>query len=150
MTEYAIISKIKLGIILNLLGEDMRKYSKQREIVLDILRKSYAHPTAEEIFSEAREIDSNISLGTVYRNLEILTEDQIIEKIPTSAGKDRYDLKKSKHHHAICDKCGKVIDFNCNIDMKKLQKEINTQVGFTLNQDEIRIIGICENCKNSN
>lgn len=128
----------------------MRKYSKQREIVLDILRKSYTHPTSEEIFSEAREIDSNISLGTVYRNLEILTEDQIIEKIPTSAGKDRYDLKKSKHHHAICDKCGKVIDFNCNIDMKKLQKEINTQVGFTLNQDEIRITGICENCKNSN
>ena len=82
--------------------------------------------------------------------MEILTEDQIIEKIPTSTGKDRYDLKKTKHHHAICEKCGKVTDFDCNIDMKKLQKSVNTQVGFTLNQEEIRIIGICENCKNSN
>ncbi len=128
----------------------MRKYSKQKEIVLDILRKSYSHPTAEEIFTEAREIDDKISLGTIYRNLEILTEDQIIEKIPTSTGKDRYDLKKSRHHHAICEKCGKVNDFDCKIDMKKLQKEVLEQVGFSVNLDEIRIIGICENCKNSN
>ena len=128
----------------------MRKYSKQKEIVLDILRKSYSHPTAEEIFTEAREIYDKISLGTIYRNLEILTEDQIIEKIPTSTGKDRYDLKKSRHHHAICEKCGKVNDFDCKIDMKKLQKEVLEQVGFSVNLDEIRIIGICENCKNSN
>lgn len=128
----------------------MRKYSRQREIVLDILKKSYEHPTAEEIFAEAREIDKNISLGTVYRNLEILCEDQVIEKIPTPTGKDRYDFKKTEHNHAICEKCGKITDFTCDFNIKKLQKEIKNQVNFELSQEEIRIIGICKNCKNSN
>lgn len=128
----------------------MRKYSKQKEIVLDILKKSYSHPTAEEVFLKARELDNKISLGTIYRNLEILTEDKIIEKIPTSTGKDRYDFKKSEHHHAICENCGKVTDFNSNINLEKLQKEIKNQVDFNFNHNEIRIIGICKNCKNSN
>lgn len=128
----------------------MRKHSRQREIVLDILKKSYSHPTAEEIFVEAREIDKNISLGTVYRNLEILCEDHVIEKIQTPAGKDRYDFKKTEHNHAICEKCGKIIDFISTFNIKKLQKEIKDQVNFELSQDEIRIIGICKNCKNSN
>lgn len=125
----------------------MRKYSRQREIVLDILKKSYEHPTAEEIFADARLVDQNISLGTVYRNLEILCEDQVIEKIPTPAGKDRYDFKKTEHSHAICEKCGQITDFDCPINIKKLQKDIKNQVNFELSQDEIRIIGICENCK---
>ena len=151
MTSVAILDRIKLGIILNLFtGEDMRKYSKQREIVLDILKKSYNHPTAEEIFAEARILDNNISLGTVYRNLDILCEDQVIEKIPTPTGKDRYDFKKTEHSHAICEKCGKITVFPHPINIKKLQKDIKDQVNFELSQDEIRIIGICENCKNSN
>jgi Fur family peroxide stress response transcriptional regulator len=151
LTSVAILDRIKLGIILNLFaGEDMRKYSKQREIVLDILKKSYNHPTAEEIFAEARILDNNISLGTVYRNLDILCEDQVIEKIPTPTGKDRYDFKKTEHSHAICEKCGKITDFPHPINIKKLQKDIKDQVNFELSQDEIRIIGICENCKNSN
>lgn len=126
----------------------MRKNSKQREIVLQILKESYSHPSADEIFIEAREKDSNISLGTIYRNLEILCEDQIIEKIPTSTGVIRYDFKKAKHSHAICEKCGKITDFICNVDITKFQKEIKKQVDFDLCQDEIRIIGLCKNCKN--
>jgi len=125
----------------------MRKRSKQREIVFDILRKSYSHPTAEEIFVEARKLDNNISLGTVYRNLDILCQDKIIEKISTPLNIDRYDFKKSKHYHAICEKCGFVADFESKIDINKLQKEIKEQHGFKDIQDEIRIIGICKNCK---
>ncbi len=128
----------------------MRKYSRQREIVQDILERSYSHPTAEEVHNEARKIDENISLGTVYRNLELLCEDQIIEKIPTPIGKVRYDFKKSKHNHAICELCGEVTDFDCNVNISKLQKDIEHQINFELRQNEIRIIGICKKCKNSN
>lgn len=124
----------------------MRNYSRQRELVLDILKKSYSHPTAEEVFIEARKVDGNISLGTVYRNLEILCLDGIVEKISTPASKDRYDFKKSKHSHAICEKCGKITDIEVNLDINKLKKDIENRYSFSVTQDEIRIIGICKEC----
>lgn len=124
----------------------MRKYSRQRELVLEILQKSYSHPTAEEVFAEARKVDSNISLGTVYRNLELLCEDRVIEKISTPTSKDRYDFKKTKHSHAICEKCGGVLDFIDNVDLEKLTQKLESESGFTINQDEIRVIGICSKC----
>ncbi|MBE5738624.1 MAG: transcriptional repressor [Clostridiales bacterium] len=128
----------------------MRKYSRQREIVLDILQKSYSHPTAEEVFTEARKVDSNISLGTVYRNLELLCSDRVIEKIPTPISKDRFDLKKSKHNHAICERCGKVLDFESKVDLQSIKSEIEKDSGFEIIQDEIRVIGICSECNKKN
>lgn len=125
----------------------MRKYSRQRELILEILKKSYSHPTADEVFDLARKKDQNISLGTVYRNLELLCDDGTIEKVPTGLGKDRYDLKKSRHHHAICERCGKVVDFEYKIDMLGLKKLLESE-DFVVTKDEIRIIGICKNCKN--
>lgn len=125
----------------------MRKYSRQRELILKILKNSYSHPTADEVFDIARLQDKNISLGTVYRNLELLCADNTIEKIPTGLGKDRYDLKKSRHHHALCESCGAIIDFEYEINMKALEKLLETK-DFLITKDEIRIIGICKNCKN--
>ena len=124
----------------------MRKFSKQRDIVLEILKKSYSHPTANEIFVEAREIDKNISLGTVYRNLDLLCEDGIIEKISTTQGIDRYDFKKSEHSHAICEKCGKVFDFVTTVNINKIKKEVQNQTELSVNLNEIRLTGICKEC----
>jgi len=125
----------------------MRKFSKQREIVFDVLKSSYAHPTANEVFNEARKIDQNISLGTVYRNLDLLCEDKVIEKISTPLGTDRYDYKKSEHSHAICEKCGKVFDFTTNTNFDNIKKEVFTQTNLSVNLEEIRITGICKECK---
>ena len=124
----------------------MRKGSKQREIVLRILKDSYNHPTAEEVFRQARDIDNNISLGTVYRNLDILCKEHIIEKIATNTGVDRYDFKKSIHSHAVCDECGNVIDFESYVNMGQVQQELKDN--FTITLDEIRICGICKTCQN--
>lgn len=128
-------------------GVMMRKFSRQREIILEILQKSYSHPTAQEVLEEARLIDNNISLGTIYRNLELLCSDKTIEKISTPIGIDRYDLKKSHHSHAICERCGCVFDFDTNLDINKIKKELLKQVDVEMSHDEIRIIGICKNCK---
>ncbi len=141
-------SKIKIGIIPNFRnGATMRKYSRQRELILEILKNSYSHPTADEVFDLARSHDPNISLGTVYRNLELLCADGTIEKIPTGLGKDRYDLKKSPHHHALCERCGEVVDFEFKLDMSVFKNTPNLE-DFEVTKDEIRIIGICKKCKN--
>ena len=126
----------------------MKNYSKQRDLIIDILKKSYSHPTADEIFEDARKIQPHISLGTIYRNLDTLEKNGIIEKISNPAGKDRFDLKKSKHSHAICKCCGKVFDFTPNFDMISLKSEILKQTKLETTNDEIRVIGICENCRN--
>lgn len=125
----------------------MRQGSRQRDIVLQILKGSFSHPTAEEIFRQARTIDNNISLGTIYRNLDILCRENTITKIATNTGVDRYDYKKTEHHHAICQECGNVIDFASNININNLTKDLVKQTQFNVCQNEIRIIGVCKTCQ---
>ena len=73
----------------------MEKYSRQRQEILDFLIESYDHPTAEEIYAEVKKRGSTASKGTVYRNLNFLSEKGIIEKISMLNGADRYDYKKT-------------------------------------------------------
>ena len=84
----------------------------QRNLILDIINNSCEHLTAEEVYEIARKSISNISLGTVYRNLNILVELQKIRKIKTFDGKDHYDKLHIKHNHFICLKCNKIFDIH--------------------------------------
>ena len=70
----------------------------------------------------------------------------IIEKIPTQLGVDRYDFKKSEHSHAICERCGRVFDFVSQANLTKIKEEIYSQTKLDMKLDEIRIIGICKEC----
>ena len=75
--------------------------TKQRDLILNIINNSYNHLTAEEVYEIARKEISNISLGTVYRNLIVLTNLRKIRKIKTFDAKDHYD-RMHKHNHFIC------------------------------------------------
>ena len=89
----------------------MEKHSKQRGEIINILKESYSHPTAEEVYLIAKEKNPNISRGTVYRNLNFLVEKGEIIKIDMNTGSDRYDYLRKEHSHIICAECGKVIDY---------------------------------------
>jgi Fur family peroxide stress response transcriptional regulator len=121
------------------------KYSKQREEILQYLKSVCTHPTAEQIYVAVREKDKSISLGTVYRNLDKLSKDNIILRIKVANGKDRFDFNITPHYHAICTKCGKVsdvfIDYFKNID-EIVEK--NTEIRI-LSHDMI-FNTICSNC----
>lgn len=127
----------------------MKNYSKQREEILEVLKKSYSHPTAEEVYLEVKKINSTASRGTVYRNLGLLVENKIIIKIPIKNGPDRYDFLKTEHNHIICDLCEKVFDFEYDFDFEKLKNEVKNQIGVTILKNSIMMHGICEQCKNS-
>ncbi len=88
----------------------MPKYSRQREAIREFLAARYDHPTAETVYRNLREEFPNISLGTVYRNLTLLTELGEIRKLSTGAGPDRFDGNTSPHYHFICNGCGCVLD----------------------------------------
>lgn len=126
----------------------MEKYSKQREEILEFLKNTYSHPTAEEIYQQIKKQNSTASRGTVYRNLGLLTEKGIIIKIPMGNQSDRYDYIRKPHMHIICKKCGKTMDFDYNTEFEKLKKEIYHQTEIMPEEHEIAIQGICKECQN--
>jgi len=124
----------------------MERHSKQREEILEILKNSYTHPTAEEIYHEMKERNSTASQGTVYRNLLFLAEKGEIMKISMPNGPDRYDYLRDSHHHIVCTNCEKVFDFSYEFETGHLAESVLEQTGVKVHSDRILIYGICENC----
>lgn len=86
------------------------KYSRQRECILQYLHSTTCHPTAETVYEHILPDCPNISLGTVYRNLSLLTKLGEVQKITAFDGPDRFDGNNTPHYHFICRQCGAVID----------------------------------------
>ena len=90
----------------------VRKYSRQREIILHHLGQRKDHPTAEMIYLNLKENDPRLSLGTVYRNLALLTDEGRIRRIGTGEGPDRFDGDLTDHDHFICRSCHRIFDLH--------------------------------------
>lgn len=114
--------------------------SKQRSLILDIINKSTSHPSAEDIYIECRKHFPNISLGTVYRNLNLLVSLNEITKI-TCGDREHFD-KREEHHHFICQKCNKIVDI---YDIKI--SKINELNGNIVEEQVLMLKGICKSCQ---
>ena len=86
--------------------------TKQRAVILEVLRSDKCHHTAEELFELAKEKLPAISRATVYNNLHSLEEEQFIRRISGDGGPDRYDNSFIPHGHLVCTLCGRVIDID--------------------------------------
>lgn len=86
------------------------RMTRQRKVILEELGKVYTHPTADEIYAMVKEKLPNISLGTVYRNLDLLAENNQVLKLETAGNIRRYDANMAPHSHIRCVSCGKVFD----------------------------------------
>ena len=125
----------------------MNNYSKQREIILETLKATYTHPTAEELYNLVHEKYPKISKSTVYRNINILVENNLIRRIKMQSGADRSDYIFKTQYHAICEKCGKVFDVEYEFENEELKKTIQNQTGITAKTESITVYGICDKCK---
>ncbi|MDF2566884.1 MAG: transcriptional repressor [Oscillospiraceae bacterium] len=124
------------------------KYSKQRELIQNTVLENRIHPTADDVYNMLKPIHTNLSLGTVYRNLNTLVENGTIIKISMPNGSDRYDGDLSKHDHMVCDQCGKVFDIKTEGLLNIVQKIENT-TDFEVRDYQLMIHGLCHNCKES-
>lgn len=122
------------------------KYSLQREMVLKILRQNMVHPTAERVYELLKKEMPNVSLATVYRNLNILAENGIIRKIEGLDDCVRFDASVSPHYHFICTKCNKVYDVPYNI-VPNPAANIERETGFIVESCDISYKGICKECQ---
>ena len=132
-------------IIIDFEGVKCMKYSKQREALLTLLRSTRSHPSADWLYENLRKEFPNISLGTVYRNLSLLSDLGEIMKITTDGGADRFDGNTNRHHHFICTRCHRVMDLDMpNIDeiMETAQKCCTGQIQNYVTH----FYGICGDC----
>lgn len=117
--------------------------TEQRKIVYDIVMNACNHPTAEQIYLEAKRIKPSIAIGTVYRNLGLLCENGDILHIPIIDGPDRYDKTLTAHEHMLCTECGSVVDINIG-DLTDHLRRIS---GCDIHSYELNLKGICTKCK---
>lgn len=121
------------------------KYSRQREAIKEFLMSRTDHPTADTVYTSIRQEFPNISLGTVYRNLSLLSDIGEILKISTSDGGDRFDANTKPHYHFICTECNSVIDLDMkNID--HINELASVNFGGKITGHTAHFYGTCENC----
>ena len=114
--------------------------SRQRTRILEVLKETGSHPTADWVYGRLKGEFPNLSLGTVYRNLNILVEQGLIKKIDFGSTFDRYDAKTDPHYHFICENCNAIIDLNIPVD-EKLNDKIKEQTGYKTYRHRIEFFG---------
>ncbi len=119
-------------------------YSRQREMMLSVLRGTSSHPTANEIYDEMRKRDPKISLGTVYRNLALLSEKGTIRRIDSDHDSVHYDGCTHPHYHFICSKCGAVSDLS--VTPINLNTAVEEETGGKVAGHTLVFYGECERC----
>ena len=124
------------------------KSSRQRDLVLRVLRSTHCHPTADWIFEIARKQMSNISLGTIYRNLSLLRDEGKIQELKIGKGFRCYDGDLRDHYHVRCTVCGKVEDVP-HISPRVSIDEIEKLTGYRIYNHFLEFQGICSECDHS-
>lgn len=124
------------------------KRSKQRERIFQILRSTRTHPTAEWIYEQVRSQMPRISLGTVYRNLHILTRQKRIQELDFGEGTRRYDAFTGEHYHFVCERCGTVSDLDIE-PMQDLNARIDPSIPGIVRSHRLDFFGVCSNCLQS-
>src|SRR5688572_19548461 len=119
--------------------------TKQREVVLRVIRDAREHLTANEVFGTAKKLLPTISFATVYNSLRYLKEAGHIAEIRFGNGASRYDRITHRHDHAICTACGKLVDIEMEIPGSMLN-EAAEQSRFKPESLEFTLRGKCPEC----
>ncbi|OGB90487.1 transcriptional repressor [candidate division WOR-1 bacterium RIFCSPHIGHO2_01_FULL_53_15] len=123
----------------------LRKHSRQREELLKVLRGTKSHPTAGWVFARLKNKFPRLSLGTVYRNLNLLRDEGKVQELAFGSTFDRFDGNPLPHYHFICEKCGRVFDINLPVE-NTLNKKAEKAAGFKVDRHRVEFFGRCRNC----
>lgn len=119
--------------------------TKQRQAILQVIRESDQHLTANQVFEDARRVLPGISFATVYNSLRYLKNEGLIGEVYFGTGATRYDRKMDRHDHAICRLCGKLVDLDLPIP-KALVQQATSLSQFETESIEVILRGLCPDC----
>jgi Fur family peroxide stress response transcriptional regulator len=103
------------------------------------------HPTADWLYERLKKEFPNLSMGTVYRNLNILMEQDLVQKIDFGSTFDRFEARTDPHYHFICERCGSVSDLPLPVD-EGLNRRVSEKTGFQARRHRIEFYGLCGKC----
>ena len=119
--------------------------TKQRQAVLRVIHESKEHLTANEVFEDARRILPGISFATVYNSLRYLKNEGLIGEVRFGADSTRYDRRLTRHDHALCNNCGKLVDLELPIPAGLLEEAARSSK-FKAGSIELTLRGVCPEC----
>ena len=133
------------------LKEKGYKLTSQRRIIFEaMLAHKEKHVTTDELYLFIKKGHPEIGLATVYRNVQMLSDMNIVEKLNLDDGFTRYKLtfdnEKHRHHHLICNNCNKVIEVREDL-MDSIEKIFNENYGFLVSDHHTKFFGLCQNCR---
>lgn len=124
---------------------DKLRMTRQRKVILEALRNSKTHPTADALYDMVRKRLPRISLGTVYRNLEVLTALGEIQTLELGGNQKRYDGDPCKHYHIRCIHCGSVEDAPI-APLNRLEDKLYGSTVYNIIGHRLEFIGLCPEC----
>ena len=119
--------------------------TRQRQLVLDAVRKSDDHPTAAQVYKRVRRRYPKIAYATIYNSLRWWVEQGELRELTFGDDAARYDRKQERHDHAICTRCGKLIDAEVKLP-KKLLEAVQRQTGLQVTTHHVQFLGLCPAC----
>lgn len=132
-----------------------RRMTIPRQAILDILNTREGHLSAEDIYLAVHQFYPQIGLATVYRTLELLTQEGLVARFELGDRKARYEILRSdasQHHHLICTKCGRVVEYSDFIDeeldlIKRIEAGLTKKYNFKIKTHLLQFYGLCEQCQ---
>ncbi len=122
------------------------RYSRRRQAILRIVQDTECHPTADWVYGEARKQLPGISLGTVYRNLKLLSESGEVRAYEGAGGVSRFDGCVAEHYHFRCERCGVMVDVQEPVN-RELDRRVMERTGLKVNYHVLEFRGLCVDCQ---
>lgn len=131
------------------------RWTVPRQAVLNVFTRNGGHLTAEDVFMRIKKRFPGIGMATVYRNLEFLRQQGLLNRFQFSVKSAYYELnddEREHHHHLICTSCGKVTDYSEFVErelklIKDLKKELSVKNNFEIKSHQLHFYGLCEKCR---
>lgn len=121
------------------------RITPQRHAILEVLINSISHPTADDIYKSLEGKFPNMSVATVYNNLRVFREAGLVKELTFGDSSSRFDFATTNHYHIICEKCGKIVDFQYP-GLDEVEQLAAHVTGFKVGHHRMEIYGVCPDC----
>ncbi len=137
-----------MGVLKRAPGVESQKanLTRQREVVLQVVNESEQHPTAADVFEQAKKRLPTISFATVYNSLRYLKDAGLILEITFGNASSRYDSRTNRHDHAVCTSCGKLVDFDL-AETAEMMRAAARRTRFKPESIHLTLLGLCPDCR---
>lgn len=122
------------------------RITPQRYVILEYMIQTKSHPTADEIYKALEKRFPNMSVATVYNNLKVFIEHNLVKELTFGDGASRFDFSTTQHYHAICTNCGRIEDVYYP-GLEEVEEAAQQLTGFSIRDHRLELYGLCEECQ---